>query len=303
MHSDLMRTTKRFTPDVLDRFRREGRGQGNYTNYRPWHSVSRSDPASLGRSHLMTWGGRQRSFLSDDEWVVSLFTPWTPGIDDCREQYPLSLESGCHELGVYDARLGKSGFPGTIEISQQHGFRHPRVNGNGRSAPWVFTTDLLFTLESKAGDRKLVAVACKPTANLGDRTRELLTIERAYWTARDVEWLLITPDQYEETVELTLRTSFHWGLGEPVAEDAKQTASELARQLEGIPLTFVIDHIAQALGQGLEYAQRAFWQSVWSCSLPLDLRRGWRPHLPLEFLSYADFLAFNPVASRRSAWN
>jgi hypothetical protein len=298
-----MQTTKLFTPDLLDRFRKEGRGQGTYIRYRPWHGVSRGDPSSLGRSHLMTWGGRQRNLLSDDEWVASLFTPFTPGSDDLREQYPLSLESGCHELGAYDARLGKPGLPGTLEIARQLGFRYPRVNGNGRSAPWVITTDLLFTLVDQAGTRKLLAVACKPQAELDDRTKQLLAIERAYWVARDVEWLLITPNQYDEAIELTLRNSFPWGLGEPIAEDAKHAASKLARELEGFPLTFVLDRIDEVLGQGIEYAQGAFWQSVWSRALPLDLRRGWRPHLPIEFLSSSDFLAFNPIASRRTAWN
>jgi hypothetical protein len=298
-----MKTIKLFTPDLLDRFHKEGRGQGTYTRYRPWHGVSRSDPASLGRSHMMTWGSRQRNLLSDDEWVASLFTPLTPGSDDLREQFPLSLESGCHELGAYDVRLGTPGYPGTLEIARQLGYRHPRVNGNGRSAPWVMTTDLLFSLLEASGARKLLAVSCKPTSELDDPTRKLLAIERAYWAARDVEWLLITPDQYDETIELTLRNSFPWGLGEPIADDAKRAATDLARELEGFPLTFVLDRIDEALGQGLEYAQGAFWQSVWSRALPLDLRRGWRPHLPVELLSSSDFLAFNPIASRRTAWN
>jgi len=298
-----MHTTKFFTPDLLDRFRREGRGQGTYVRYHPWHCVSRGDPSSSGRSHLMTWGGRQRNLLSDDEWVACLFTPFTPGSDDLREQYPLNLESGCHELGAYDVRLGKPGIPGTLEIARQLGYRHPRVNGNGRSAPWIFTTDLLFTLVDTTGIRKLLAVACKPKAKLDERTKQLLAIERAYWAARDVEWLLITPSQYDEAVELTLRNSFPWGLGDTIADDAKCAATDLARELEGFPLTFVLDRIDQALGQGLEFAQTAFWQSVWSRALPLDLRRGWRPHLPITFLSASAFLAFNPIASRRTAWN
>lgn len=298
-----MRTTRLFTPDLLDRFREEGRGQGTYIRYRPWHGVSRGDPASCGRSHLMEWGGRQRNLLSDDEWVASLFAPQTPGSDDLREQYPLSLESGCHELGAYDVRLGKPGLPGTLEIARQLGVRHPRVNGNGRSAPWVITTDLLFTLLDESRARKLLAVACKPKAKLDDRTKELLAIERAYWVARNVEWLLITPDQYDEAITLTLRGSFSWGLGKPIADGAKLVAAQSARELEGFPLTFVLDRIDSALGQGFEYAQSAFWQSVWSGALPLDLRRGWRPHLPVEFVSASDFLAFNPIASGRSAWN
>ena len=298
-----MRTTKFFTPDVLDRFRKEGRGQGTYKRYQPWHCVSRGDPASMGRSHLMTWRGRQRNLLSDDEWVVSLFTPLTPGVEDLREQFPLSLDSGHHELGAYDVQLGKPGFPGTLEIARQLGYRHPRVNGNGRSAPWVFTTDLLFTLVDETGSRKLLAVACKPTANQEESKRKLLAIERAYWAARNVEWLLITPDQYFEVVELTLRNSFVWGLGEPVCDEAKTEAANLARELEGFSLTHVLDRIDEALGKGREFAQCAFWQSVWSRALPLDLRRGWRPHLPVEFLSASTFLSFNPIASRRTAWN
>lgn len=298
-----MRTTKLFTPDLLDRFRKEGRGQGTYIRYRPWHCVGRGDPSSDGRSHLMTWGGRQRNLLSDDEWVASLFTPLTPGSDDLREQFPLSLETGSHELGAYDVRLGKPGLPGTLEIARQLGFRHPRVNGNGRSAPWVITTDLLFTLVDESGGRKLLAVACKPKAELDDRTKNLLAIEQAYWMARGVEWLLITPGQYEEAVELTLRCSFQWWQGEPVSDEAKLAATALARELEGFPLSYVLDRIDAALGQGFEYAQGAFWQSVWTRALPLDLRRGWRPHLPVELLSPSDFLAFNPIASRRTAWN
>lgn len=165
------------------------------------------------------------------------------------------------------------------------------------------TTDLLFSLLEASGARKLLAVSCKPTSELDDPTRKLLAIERAYWAARDVEWLLITPDQYDETIELTLRNSFPWGLGEPIADDAKRAATALARELEGFPLSYVLDRIDAALGQGFEYAQGAFWQSVWTRALPLDLRRGWRPHLPVEFLAPSDFLALNPIASRRTAWN
>lgn len=68
-----MRTTKRFTPHVLDRFRKLGRGTGTYQNYIPWQRVGRSDPSSMGRSHLQMWNGRQRELLSDQEWVGVFF--------------------------------------------------------------------------------------------------------------------------------------------------------------------------------------------------------------------------------------
>lgn len=267
----------------------------------------------LARDRLQRWQWAQvKAWLNGD--VLSAPPRVSVGADDQsgaaslelngrKYRLPLSLETGSHELGAYDVRLGKPGLPGTLEIARQLGFRHPRMNGNGRSAPWVITTDLLFTLVDESGARKLLAVACKPRAELDERTKKLLAIEQAYWIARGVGWLLITPDQYEEAVELTLRCSFQWWQGEPVSDEAKLAATSLARQLEGFPLSYVLDRIDAALGQGFEYAQGAFWQSVWTRALPLDLRRGWRPHLPVELLSPSEFLAFNPIASRRTAWN
>lgn len=298
-----MRTTKSFTPDLLDRYREEGRGLGIYKQYVPWHRVSRSDPASSGRSHLMTWGGRPREVLSDNEWVSGLFSTMMPLLEDLREQFPLALTWSPHELGAYDFRLGGPDLPGTLEIAGELGLRHPRVNGDGRSAPFVMTTDLLLTLRLTSGALQLLAVSCKCRRDLNcKRTLEKLRIERHYWLARGVEWLLVTPDLYEESVALTLRNTMPWGLGEPVSAEARATAAEIARGIPGYPLHAVLDRIACVVGD-LDTAQRGFWQAVWLRTLPLDLRRGWRPHLPTVHCSVDFFLALNPVASRRSSWN
>ncbi|OIQ70829.1 hypothetical protein GALL_475540 [mine drainage metagenome] len=37
--------------------------------------------------------------------------------------------------------------------------------------------------------------------------------------------------------------------------------------------------------------------------LPLELRRGWRPHLPVTLLEMDDYFRLNPIISRRSAWS
>ena len=300
-----MRTTKRFTPDLLDRYRAIGRGLGTYEHYVPWHRVSRSDPSSLGRSHLMIWRQRQRELLSDDEWVAALFTTMANDVDDLREQFPLALTDASHELGAYDVRLAVPNLPGTIEVARNLGIRHPRVNGNGRSAPWVMTTDLLITLVDVNEGRRLLAVSCKSGRPDDRRTKELLRIERHYWTVRGVAWLMLTPDLYEESVELTLRNSMHWALGEPVSDAAKKTATTVATEFVGLSLVSTLDCLERTLGGSgdLDLARRAFWQAVWSGELCLDLRRGWRPHLPTSFLSPAAFLSLNPIASRRSAWN
>jgi hypothetical protein len=60
--------------------------------------------------------------------------------------------------------------------------------------------------------------------------------------------------------------------------------------------------LADELGS-LDLAQRAVWQSIWRGELPIDLTRGWRPHVPLKLVSPAKFAEFNPILSRRSAWS
>jgi hypothetical protein len=166
------------------------------------------------------------------------------------------------------------------------------------------TTDLLVTFVTTTGERRLLAIACKCGSPLDDRrTKELLMIERHYWVARGVEWLLVTPDLYEEPVELTLRNRMPWALGAPVSEADMNTATVVAQQFEGRPLSSVLTCVESNLGGDLDLAQRAFWQAVWSSKLPLDLRCGWRPHMPTTMLSAAAFRSLNPIASRRSAWN
>ena len=84
-----MRTTKRFSPTVIARFLRQGRGEGIYEEYIPWHRVSRGDPASAGRSHLLMWRHRLRELLSDGELGEQLFATMLQNLDDSLEQFKL----------------------------------------------------------------------------------------------------------------------------------------------------------------------------------------------------------------------
>lgn len=298
-----MRTTKRFTPQLLERFRRQGRGQGTFEDYIPWHRVGRGDPASRGRSHLQQWNGRQRELLSDHEWSMLLFSMMLTNLVDIREQFPLSKEVGLHELSEYQPNVARKLFPGTLEIAKCLGIKHPFTTGDGTSDNWVPSTDLLLTLEGTDGTLELLAIAIKLTKELNKkRTMELLAIEQEYWTARGVTWLLITPDQYDERVALTLRMTMPWAVGNAVNHSAKSAALKAANQYHGRSLTHVLDKLSSVLGD-VDYAQRAFWQGVWSSHIPLDLRRGWRPHQPVVLLDTSSFRSLNPIQMRRSAWN
>lgn len=297
-----MRTTKRFTPTVLARFLRLGRGSGTFKNYIPWHRVGRSDPSSSGRSHLQMWNGRQRELLSDGEWVGLFFAISMKNLIDLTEQFPLSLEGRPHEISAYRVDTSPSIYPGTLEIAKRLGIKHPRINEKGLSSEWVMTTDFLLILQTPSNGLELLAVAFKPKADLKNkRTKELLDIEREYWLARGVTWLLITPELFDKQVALRLRDTMPWALGNTASENDLLLASSVTHELQGHSLTYILEQLTARFGDD-DRAKRAFWQSVWCGKIPLDLRRGWRPHLPVTLLPVDEFLSLNPIASRRSSW-
>ena len=298
-----MRTTKRFSPTVLARFLRLGRGTGTYENYIPWHRVSRSDPSSCGRSHLQMWRGRQRELLSDGEWTGLFFAISMQNLIDLKEQFPLSIEPIQHELSAYRADTSPKTYPGTLEIAKRLGYKHPKSNEKGNSAEWVMTTDFLLLLQTPSKKMELLAISFKPKGELKNkRKKQLLEIEREYWLARGVTWLLITPELYDKRVGLRLRDTMPWGLGPAISEHDQLIASSLAHALQGHSLTYVLEQLTAKFGNDDDHAKRAFWQSVWCGKTPLDLRRGWRAHVPITLLSVAEFIALNPIASRRSSW-
>lgn len=297
-----MRTEKRFTREVLERFEREGRGTGTFKDYTAWHRVSRGDPASLGRSHLKIYRGRHLDLLSDVEWDGAFFATMLPNILDFTEQRKLSLHDGPHELAAYDVRYGGLTVPGTLTIAKQLGIKHPILPGDSRRTQWIMTTDQVLFLGLPNGQLEVLPISHKSNrASLSKRDLQKFSIEHAYWQARSSQCLLITPDLFEESVALTLRRTACWGLGRPVKAQEIHAAIKVVHDTRGHSYTYTWEVLSAALGDG-DIANRALWQAVWAGLLPIDLRRGWRPHLPIDLLRPEDFKALNPVASRRSSW-
>ena len=302
-----MRTQKRFKPTVLDGYTREGRGTGTFENYLPWHRVSRSDPSSRGRSHLMIWRNRQRELLSDGEWTGLNFSTMLSNVVDLVEQFPLAQEDCKFELSRWDIRIGERLFPGTVSLARTLGIKHPHVREMEEKRLWTATTDLLLILRTSSGLLELLAISCKPGSikDLSPRALQLLNLERSYWSARNVPWLLITSEEFEKSVGLTLRRIAPWGLNAPVSKRAIAVAVEMARAMYLYSVTDLLRQLARTLvgsDADLSPAQAALWQAVWNGHLPIDLRRGWRPHVPLKLISPQAFYALNPIAMRRSAW-
>lgn len=223
-------------------------------------------------------------------------------VNDIREQFPLSHEDRAHELSAYQINASQCTYPGTVELARQLGFRHPKVTDKANKSEWVMTTDLLLVLKRASGKRELLAVAIKPAEELfKKRTMELLSIEREYWTVRGVRWLLISPEQYDERIGLTLRRSMPWALGSIVSPSDLLIAVNVLKKHPGCSLSHLIEKLSVIYGC-IDHAQRAFWQAVWGGKIYMDLRCGWRPHLPIVLLSEEAFLDLNPIESRRTAW-
>lgn len=293
----------RFVLSVLNRFERLGRGTGTFLEYLPWHRVSRGDPSSRGRSHLLNWGGRHRELLSDLELVATYFSTMHPDVKDIREQFPLNTEYGFHELNKYQAGYSETYLPGTLAVCEQLGVKHPLVYGEpGERADWVMTTDLLLTLKDAFGKWILLAVSVKSTLPPeGSRARQLLNIERKYWEHRGVRWLLITPDQYHPLVADTLKGSFSWAWGKECDQALLDWLIDHALEFDGANLTNILRYAASH-GKDREGIKTALWNGIWTGKLRFDLRRGWRPSEPFVLLSPDDFWALNPIVSGRSAW-
>ena len=157
--------------DKIDRFLKEGRGQGCGAEYRPWLRVQ--DVSSFGRSSRIhsRKTGREHHLLSDLETAVFLLLDWSNAVTDIREQFPLERDV-------------------TRRIASEMGVRHP-VDSQSRTEI-VMTTDFLADLRTEDGIR-LIARSVKPSSELDkERTLEKQEIERRYWEAKDVDWGLIT---------------------------------------------------------------------------------------------------------------
>ncbi len=289
------------TPRLLDLFRRQARGTGTHQHYTGWQRIRRSDPPSHGRSHLHVFGSRQLDILSDLQLVCFYFAIQLPGVIDIREQYPLALNTAPHELSAYDVRLHSTSCPGTIELAKTMRVRHPVSKEGVASEPNVITTNLLITFGPEHAQRRLLAVSCKSSAPRSSSAR--LRLQAAYWRERQVPWLLITPAEFDSTLALTLQRTAGWALGTPASHAAMAVAAEVIQASAGHrSLTEILQQIQHRHGVDMAQAQFALWQTLWRGQPPVDLRRGWRPHLPLRLMGRADWHDLNPVAARRSAW-
>jgi hypothetical protein len=166
------RRRTRATEASIERWIKEGRGDGDGAEYRPWLYVW--DVASKGRSHqIRGWRhGRVHHLLSDLEAFVFFIYEWARKVIEIKEQFPLlPLEE-------------------TLAIAEEIGVAHP--TDPITKHPMVMSTDFVLKVQSGLGV-DFYARQVKYASALSDyRTLEKLEIERRYWLRRSVDYGLVT---------------------------------------------------------------------------------------------------------------
>lgn len=117
-------TFKGLTQAQIDRRLKDGRGQGQGSDYKPF--IYTRDVSSLGRSHRLPGSKTRRlhHLLSDLELAIFLTLDRSPHVTDIREQFPMRVED-------------------TVRIAEELGLPH----GCYKGTPQVLTSDFLVDFE------------------------------------------------------------------------------------------------------------------------------------------------------------
>lgn len=170
---------KRKRSQSIDRYLKEGRGQGFGIEYKPWLHIQ--DVPSLGRSTRLKGNKvpRQYEFLSDLERDYFYLLEFSDVVVDIREQYPL--------LPMEE----------TLLISEELGIKHP-IDPKTQE-PIVMTTDFIVTTNGKKNTN--VARTIKYKNDLAnERVLEKFEIERVYWERQGIDWGIVTESEISKTM-------------------------------------------------------------------------------------------------------
>lgn len=156
----------------LEKYLKEGRGQGEGRGYKPWLTIH--DFPSMGRcSRLLGWkSGRVHQLFSDIETRFFYLLEWEDSVVDIRECFPL-LDLEDELIDVDDLRLD-------IFKDKESG------------EPYVLTTSFLITLNEN-GKLRYIARSVKLASELDKKISiERYEILRRYWNSKGIDWGIVT---------------------------------------------------------------------------------------------------------------
>lgn len=182
-----------WTKEKLDRYLKEGRGQGIGSDYKGWTNTYEFSSKGRATRTYSNKTGRIHQLHSDNQYRAFLIFEFNPSITDIRESYPL--------LDLLEV------------IDNPEDLRLDKFVDKVTKEPFVFTTNFLLTVTQTDGSEKHIARTVKNTSELKRKiTFERLEIERRYWRQKNVEWKVITekelPRQVAKNLEWVRETLF-----------------------------------------------------------------------------------------------
>ncbi len=228
------------TRALEEKWRAQGRGQGERLQYRPWLTVQ-DVPSDGWTIQPPGWlVDRDYALLSKWEYYYFLTLEWAAmthhTIWDIREQFPLPW--------VDD----------TVQLAEKLGIAHPVDRTSGE--PLTLTTDFMITLTAGSGARRLVARTVKESADLHDiRTLEKLEIERQYYQEREIDWGPVTEQQMSLTLAQNvefIHDAREYSIDSLPRAQAPMVAEAVGRALRGASEGLATTCLSQDRRLGLE---------------------------------------------------
>lgn len=173
------RRVPKWTEQKIAQRIREGYGQGEHADYKPWLTIR--DFSSQGTTTRIFSPKLQRAVtvFSNIERNGFFVAEFDKAFDDYWEQAPIPREE-------------------TLDIADSLGVKHPVYPGT--QIPLVMTLDGVLSLRSPNGLKRKV-IDCKPESALSNpRTNQKLAINREYARLHGYDYLLYTERSTPQTV-------------------------------------------------------------------------------------------------------
>lgn len=165
-----MKRSKDWNRGKFERFIKEGRGQGDLSQYKPWLTIQ--DIPSKGRAtRAFGWKTKRvHHFFTDIESRYFYLMEWEDEVFDIKEHYPL--------LDLRDI----------IRDDDLNLEKYKSDDGTD----YVFTTSFLIKMRT-GNSITYIARSIKASHELENKgTIERLEIERRYWKEKSIDWGIVT---------------------------------------------------------------------------------------------------------------
>ena len=229
--------------EKFQKYIREGRGQGEGSDYIPWLSIHDFSSRGIVSRVFGLKTKRIHHFLSRNELYFFYLLEWSDSVLDIREQYPLM-----------DVELA-------IDIAAGADIQYPKDNISG--FPYVLTCDFMITTP-----QGLKARTIKCSSELSNRrTIEKLEIERHYWEKVGINWALVT----EREIPTEAAKNIEWLHASAIPSEDLQNPmiqQEFLRQASrNIPVPQIAANIDKGFGLPAGSGFRIFRYLLWTKQL------------------------------------